>query len=184
MTRPRRPTSPGCPGEECKARSAYPQPENSSDEQRSVQPRPGLPFRDLLNDFPCPDKTAPLALSTPEEKPAMGRRNGLPARGSRTGSGSWRAPWHARSPGSWRAPRRDHSPGDRRGSQRAGRAHETRSDVGRIERPEPDREGGQGRRGTRSLVLWGFVVKAHACGASRASGQPDLCDPAASAQFR
>ena len=45
-------------------------------------------------------------LSTAEERPATGRRNSLPRRGSRTDAGTGRAPWHARSPNSWRVPRR------------------------------------------------------------------------------
>ena len=45
-------------------------------------------------------------LSTAEEKPATGRRDILPARGSGTDAGTARAPWHARSPNSWRVPRR------------------------------------------------------------------------------
>ena len=45
-------------------------------------------------------------VSTAEEKPATGRRNSLPPRGSRTDAGTGRAPWHARSPNSWRVPRR------------------------------------------------------------------------------
>ena len=45
-------------------------------------------------------------VSTAEGKPATGRRNSLPPRGSGPDAGSLRAPWHARFPDSWRVPRR------------------------------------------------------------------------------